>query len=119
QGLLFRRRVRRRGGRPAARHLRVERLAQWLDLVDPERLRPRRPPPPRRLPRPVPARPPAGTGRPRRRRPAAGRRTRQRPGAADLPEPGHAADGLSGPGEVSLVTTWWHAARVPAHTRAA
>ena len=45
-----------RDHRAAHDHLRVERLAQRLDVVDSERLRPRRGPAARRLPRAVPAR---------------------------------------------------------------
>ena len=61
---VFRRRGRRRRAGPAADHLRVERLAQRLDLVDSERLRPRGGPAPRRVPVAVSARRGAGPRRP-------------------------------------------------------
>ncbi len=51
-------------GRPGRRHPRVERLAQGLDLVVPERLRRRPVPRPGRLPHALPAHPRRGPGRP-------------------------------------------------------
>ena len=79
------------GARSSAscRSLRVERLAQRLVLVDPERLRAGRLPRPGRVPRPVRPCPPGRPGGRERGRHPAVRRARQSDRSGDLSPAGH------------------------------